>query len=91
VITTGPLAPVTCANGGTHLKALVLEGRFTVADLLMTTVLRIPRNTTLVQKVPGLDAYRLRCEGRPALKKALNAQMAVFTKHTPPADRPDQV
>jgi glutathione S-transferase len=29
-----------------------LEGRFTVADLLMTTVLRIPRNTTLVQEVP---------------------------------------
>ena len=61
-----------------------LEGRFTVADLLMTTVLRIPRNTTLVQEVPVLDAYRLRCEARPAFKKALDAQMAVFAKHAPP-------
>ena len=32
-----------------------LEGRFTVADLLMTTVLRIPRNTTLVQDLLSMS------------------------------------
>jgi glutathione S-transferase len=57
-----------------------LEGRFTVADLLMTTVLRIPRHIDLVSQIPVLDAYRLRCEGRPAFKKALAAQMADFAE-----------
>jgi glutathione S-transferase len=56
-----------------------LEHRFTAADLLMTTVLRILRHTDLVAQVPVLEAYRLRCEARPAFQKALAAQMAAFT------------
>jgi glutathione S-transferase len=56
-----------------------LEDRFTAADLLMTTVLRIPRHTDLVTQIAVLDAYRLRCEARPAFQKALAAQMAAFT------------
>jgi len=56
-----------------------LEDRFTVADLLMTTVLRIPRHTDLIAQMPTLETYRLRCEARPAFKKALAAQMADFT------------
>jgi glutathione S-transferase len=55
-----------------------LEDRFTVADLLMTTVLRIPRHCDLVAQMPALEAYRLRCEARPAFKRALDAQMADF-------------
>ena len=55
-----------------------LEDRFTVADLLMTTVLRIPRQTDLIAQMPTLETYRLRCEERPAFKKALAAQMADF-------------
>ena len=61
-----------------------LEDRFTVADLLMTTVLRIPRHCDLVAQMPVLDAYRLRCEARPAFKRALDAQMADFVE-TPAA------
>jgi glutathione S-transferase len=53
-----------------------LEDRFTVADLLMTTVLRIPRHCDLIAQVPVLERYRLRCEGRPAFKRALAAHMA---------------
>jgi len=56
------------------------EGRFTVADLLMTTVLRIPRHPDLVAEMPTLETYRLRCEERPAFKKALAAQMADFSE-----------
>jgi glutathione S-transferase len=56
-----------------------LEDRFTVADLLMTTVLRILRHIDLVTQMPTLEAYRLRCETRPAFKKALAAQMADFS------------
>lgn len=60
-----------------------LEDRFTVGDLLMTTVLRIPRNTDLVAKMPVLEAYRLRCEARPAFQKALAAQMEPFARNAP--------
>jgi len=54
------------------------DERFTVADLLMTTVLRIPRHCDLLAQYRALDAYRLRCEARPAFKRALDAQMADF-------------
>jgi glutathione S-transferase len=58
-----------------------LEGRFTAADLLMTTVLRILRHTDIVARIPVLESYRLRCEARPAFQRALAAQMAVFQRH----------
>ena len=41
-----------------------LEGRFTAADLLMTTVLRILRHTELLDEVPRLADYRQRLEYR---------------------------
>ncbi len=55
-----------------------LEGRFTVADLLMTTVLRSLRHTKLVGEQPRLAAYVTRCESRPAFQRALAAQLADF-------------
>lgn len=61
-----------------------LEGRFSAADLLMTTVLRILRHTELLAEIPGLEAYRARCEARPAFQKALADQMAVFAANEPP-------
>jgi glutathione S-transferase len=73
-----------------HLAAVLGErqylvaNRFTAADLLMTTVLRALRTTDLVSRMPSLEAYRLRCEARPAFEKALEAQMAVFAANAPP-------
>jgi glutathione S-transferase len=61
-----------------------LEGRFTAADVLMTTVLRILRHTDLVAEIPVLEAYRLRCEARPAFRKAVADQMAPFVVNAPP-------
>lgn len=61
-----------------------LEDRFTAGDLLMTTVLRFLRQTDLIEKMPVLDAYRKRCEARPAFQKALARQMAPFAKNAPP-------
>ena len=58
-----------------------LEDRFTAADLLMVTVLRILRHTNIVAQIPVLESYRLRCEARPAFQRALAAQMAVFERH----------
>jgi glutathione S-transferase len=60
-----------------------LEDRFTAADLLMTTVLRILRHTDLVAKIPRLDAYQHRCEARPAFQKALKDHMAPFAANAP--------
>ena len=55
-----------------------LEGRFTVADLMMTTVLRNLRHTKLVAEHPNLAAYQARCEARPAFQRALAAQLDDF-------------
>lgn len=61
----------------------LVEERFTVADLLMTTVLHILRHTDLVAQMSILEAYRLRCEARPAFRKALADQLATFARHAP--------
>ncbi len=55
-----------------------LEGRFTIGDLLMVTVLRILRHTNLVAEFPNLAAYVKRGEARPAFRQALSDQLAVF-------------
>ena len=62
-----------------------LEERFTAGDLLMSTVLRIPRHTELVAEFPTLQAYQRRCEARPAFQKALAGQMESFARNAPPA------
>jgi glutathione S-transferase len=55
-----------------------LEDRFTVGDLLMTTVLRNLKRTKLLDDYPNLAAYRARAEARPAFQRALEAQFADF-------------
>ena len=59
------------------------DDRFTAGDLMMTSVLRILRHTDLVVQRPHLEAYRLRCEARPAFKKALADQLAPFEANAP--------
>ena len=61
-----------------------LEDRFTAGDLLMSSVLRILGYTQLVAARPALEAYRRRCEARPAFQKALADQLAPFAKNAPP-------
>ncbi|WP_338863980.1 glutathione S-transferase family protein [Myxococcus stipitatus] len=46
---------------------------FTVADILMTTVLREVRNAGVLDDYPRVSAYRERCEARPAWKRTLDA------------------
>jgi glutathione S-transferase len=62
-----------------------LLGRFTAADILMTTVLRLIRHTDLVAGFPVLDVYVKRCEARPAVQKALRDQMADYAHNAPVA------
>jgi glutathione S-transferase len=60
-----------------------LEGRFTIGDLLMTTVLRFLRHTQLVAEFPTLSAYVKRAEARPAFQQALADQLATFAANQP--------
>ena len=62
-----------------------LEDRFTAADLLMVTVLRILRHTDIVTADPVLGPYLARGEKRPAFQRALAAQLATFRENTPAA------
>jgi glutathione S-transferase len=62
-----------------------LADRFTVADILMITVLRLIKHTDLVARIPVLDAYVKRCEARPAFKKTLNDQLSEYARNAPVA------
>lgn len=88
--------PAVVAAVQARLKALsdwldgrdFLEDRFTAADLLMTTVLRILRHTDLLARLPTLEAYRLRCEARPAFQQAMADHLALFAEHAPAGSQP---
>ncbi len=59
---------------------LVGDG-FTVADLMMATVLRILKHTDIVTGFPTLKAYLARCTDRPAFAAALEAQVQPFREN----------
>jgi glutathione S-transferase len=46
---------------------------FTVADIILTSVLREIRKTEILNKYPHIQKFRQRCEERPAFVKVLNA------------------
>jgi glutathione S-transferase len=60
-----------------------LEGRFTIGDLMMVSVLRNLRHTELVAEQPNLAAYVGRGEARPAFQRALADQLGVFAEYQP--------
>ena len=61
-----------------------LEGdRFTIGDLMMVTVLRTVRHTSLVAEQPALAAYLARGEARPAFQRALADQLVPFRANQP--------
>lgn len=56
-----------------------LDGdRFTVGDLMMASVLRIPAHSDIVTADPRLGPYLTRCTSRSAFKRALDAQLGDF-------------
>jgi glutathione S-transferase len=62
-----------------------LEDRFSAGDLLVATVLRDLGHTDIVDQRPALAAYRDRCIGRSAFRKALADQLRSFEGHAPVA------
>jgi glutathione S-transferase len=66
-------------------RPYLVGGAFSAADLLMTTVLRFLRHTSIVADYPNLLAFKERGEARPAFQRALAAQLANFEKYKPAA------
>jgi glutathione S-transferase len=62
-----------------------LDGRFSIGDLMMVSVLRNLRHTDLVAGEPRLAALVQRGEARPAFQHALADQLAVFRENQPEA------
>lgn len=60
-----------------------LEDRFTIADLMLVTVLRQLRGTGIVEKYPNLAALVARGEARPAFQRGLSDQLSVFVENKP--------
>jgi glutathione S-transferase len=60
-----------------------LEDRFTIADLLLVTVLRQLRGGQVLDQYPNLVAFVARGEARPAFQQALADQLAVFAENEP--------
>ncbi len=58
-----------------------LCGRFTAADVMMASVLRMVKRHGLSEDHPVLADYVARCEARPAFRKALVDHMAPFAEH----------
>lgn len=59
------------------------EGRFTIGNLMMVSVLRNLRHTDLVARHANLAAFVARGEARPAFQQALADQLSVFAEHQP--------
>src|SRR5258706_11316609 len=64
-------------------RAYLAGERFSAADLMMATVLNQLRETDLVAKEPIVAAWHRRCTERPAYKKVLADQLAVFKENAP--------
>lgn len=54
---------------------------FTIADLMMASVLKIARGLDLLAGFPALAAYQDRCLDRPAYRKAVDDQRATIAEH----------
>ena len=52
-------------------KSFIAGDRFTVADIMMASVLRGIRKTDLMDPFPRMKAYYQRCHSRPAWQRTL--------------------
>lgn len=83
--------PIVVAIAGQRLAELeqalgdrefLVGDRFTIADLMMASVLKIARALDLLENVPRLDAWQARICERPAYRKAIADQRADFEGYT---------
>jgi glutathione S-transferase len=69
---------------------LVGDG-FTIADLMMASVLKIARGLDLLDRHPTVAAYQSRCLDRPAYRQAIADQCATIKQHKMADMRYDEV
>ena len=55
-------------------------GPFSIADIMMASVLRNIDHTDILAEFPGLAAFKSRAEARPAFRRALDDQLAGFSQ-----------
>lgn len=83
--TIDPLAQLRLDQLSNRLadKSWLEDGRFTIGDLMMITVLRIADRGGLLEGRPSLAAYVKRGEDRPAFQRALADQLSAFAANEP--------
>ena len=64
-------------------RSWLVDGEFTAADLMMSSVLKIAGGTDLLDGLPSLVAYRDRCFARSAHQKAIADQRRDIDRHGP--------
>jgi glutathione S-transferase len=77
---TGRLGKLAAALGD---RDWLVGDDFTAADLMLASVLRIAEHADLLAEYPNLLAYRARCLGRPACRKATDDQRRDIDAHDP--------
>lgn len=63
-------------------RSWLVGDAFTVADLMMASVLKIARGLEMLDAYPMLVAYQDRCFERPAYKKAVEDQLRTIESHS---------
>jgi glutathione S-transferase len=64
-------------------RTYLVGDAFTAADLMLASVLRVANHADLLAAYPNLSAYRARCLGRPAFRKAVADQRRDIEAHGP--------
>ena len=72
------LAQLATALGS---RPYLVGDQFTIADMMMSSVLKILHHTDLLIRYPTLSFYRDRCFDRPAYKMAIAHQCADIARH----------
>jgi glutathione S-transferase len=65
-------------NAVLETREWLAAGRFTVADIMMADVLRVPKLRAVADRHSALKAYTARACARPAFTRAVDGQMAHF-------------
>ena len=63
---------------------------FTVADMMVASVLKIVGHTTILEAMPNLEAFRDRCFARPGYARAVADQRAELARNSPEDMKYDQ-
>lgn len=61
-------------------RDFIAAGRFTIADILLSDVLRLLKGRSELEAYPGLSDYVARLTARPAFQRAHAAQLAHFAE-----------